>query len=588
MDAGDSIPEWFYALKSLTLLTIPTIRAVHTDRLLAPVRGSPLPARVEWCVLSVLRSGEHGNMNTRVPLFTAPLSLVVAAFTLGVLPHVRGEAVVRPVATTTAGQVRGFLDQGVAVFKGIPYGADTATTRFLPPRPVEPWQGVREATVFGPMAPQGSSSGGEPGRVSEDCLKLNVWTPAVRDGAKRPVLVYFHGGAYNNGSVTEDLYDGVRLCRKGDVVVVTVNHRLNGFGFLFLGDVVGPKYRESGNAGMLDLVLALRWVRDNAAEFGGDPGCVTIFGQSGGGAKCATLMAMPAAKGLFHRVWTMSGQQLTGRTREHANADARRVLDSLGLSPERIDEINRVPMEKLQAAMRGVPWTPVMDGVVLPRDPFAPDASPLSKDIPMVLGNTRDETRNLIGGGNPALFSLSWEALPAAIGTHVKAFIGDLPPARIVEAYRGWYPEYTAADVFFAATTAARSWKGMVLESERRAQQGGPTWIYHVEWPSPLDGGKWRAPHMIDIPLVFDNIAQSRYTSVAPELAQPVADAMSTALLAFARNGTPNAEGLPEWPRFELQRRSTMLFNQHTRVESDPRGNERKLFAPIEYIQPGT
>ncbi len=498
-----------------------------------------------------------------------------------------------PVATTTAGKIRGYGDHGIAVFKGIPYGGDTSKRRFQPPVPPEPWSGIRDAVAFGPIAPQPTARTGltttpEQAVVSEDCLRLNVWTPALRDGKKRPVLVYFHGGAYNGGSVNEELYDGVRLCRKGDVVVVTVNHRLNGFGFLYLAEIGGAKYAESGNAGMLDLVLALRWVHDNIAEFGGDAGCVTIFGQSGGGAKCATLMAMPAARGLFHRVWTMSGQQLTGRTREHATADAKRVLEKLGVTAEHLEELDRVPLDQLMPAIRGGTWTPVVDGVALPRDPFSPDASPLSKDVPMVLGNTRDETRNLIGGGNAGLFMLTWENLPEALVTHVKPFIGTLSPPAIVATYRELYPAYSPSDVFFAATTAARSWKGMVLETERRATQGGPTWAYYVNWPSPLDGGKWRAPHMIDIPLVFDNIAQSRYTAAAPAEAQRLADAMSAALIAFAGTGNPNTPEVPTWPRFTLDDRPTMIFDLPPHVEKDPRGAERKLFAPVPYVQPGT
>ena len=489
-----------------------------------------------------------------------------------------------PVATTTKGKVRGYVDQGINAFKGIPYGVDTAKRRFQPPESPAAWDGVRDAVAFGPMAPQGS-------RVvegsSEDCLYLNVWTPALQDRHKRPVLVYFHGGAYNNGSVNSDLYDGVHLCQRGDVVVVTVNHRLNIFGYLYLAELGGPEFRDSGNVGQLDLILALKWVRDNITNFGGDPGCVTIFGQSGGGAKCATLMAMPAARGLFHRVWTMSGQQVTGRTREHATGDAKSVLTALGLTPERVNELKTLPMERIASAAGRGNWTPVVDGVALPRDPFAPDATPLGAGIPMVLGNTHDETRNLIGGANPALFELSWEALPAAITQSVKQFIGELTPANIVATYRELYPNYSPSDVFFAATTAARSWKGMVQESERRAKQGGPTWVYYVNWASPADAGKWKAPHMVDIPLVFNNPEQSNYTQGAVGV-YALAEDVSDALIAFARAGDPNTKKLPAWPRFKLEQRATMIFDTLPRVENDPRGAERKLFAPATYIQPGT
>jgi len=372
-------------------------------------------------------------------------------------------------------------------------------------------------------------------------------------------------------------------------VVVTVNHRLNGFGYLSLAELGGPEYADSGNAGMLDLVLALRWVHDNIATFGGDPGCVTIFGQSGGGAKCATLTAMPAARGLFHRVWTMSGQQLTGRTREHATETARAVLAKLGLTPDRIADLNTLPLARLREALRGGSWTPVVDGRALPRDPFAPEAAPLSADLPMVLGNTHDETTYLIGRNDPETFALTWATLPAKIEQHAKSFIGRLPPGEIIDRYRHLHPEDSPSDVFFAATTAARSWKSMILEAEARARQpGARTWTYYLNWGSPVDGGKWRSPHTLDIPLVFDNVAEDRLTAGAGAAAQQLADRMSEALLAFARTGNPNTPQLPSWPQFELEGRPAMIFDLPPRVENDPRGAERELFAPAPYVQPGT
>jgi para-nitrobenzyl esterase len=510
------------------------------------------------------------------PLLTLALLVASAEIRAGELDPI--------IATTSAGKVRGYIDRGVMAFKGIPYGGDTGKRRFEAPAPPEPWQGVRDALEWSAMAPQGRETSAA---VSEDCLRLNVWTRGLRDHKKRPVLVYFHGGAYSNGSVTSPLYDGVRLALRGDVVVVTVNHRLNIFGYLYLAQFGRPEFADSGNAGQLDLVLALKWVRDNIAEFGGDPANVTIFGQSGGGAKCATLMAMPSARGLFHRVWTMSGQQLTGRTQEHAMEDAQKVLSALGLTRETVAQIKTLPMERIIAVAALGNWNPVVDGSALPRDPFSPDASPLSKRIPMVLGNTRDETRNLIGGNNEALFRLTWEALPKAIADNVKQYIGDLTPEAIVAEYRKLYPAYSASDIFFAVTTAARSWRSMAIESDRRAEQGGPTWTYHVDWPSPRDGGKWKAPHTIDIPLVFDNVRESPYTTEAPD-AQRLADYMSSALLSFARTGNPNTKHLPSWPRFELKKRTTMIFDLPPRAAHDPRGAERKLFAKVLFVQAGT
>ena len=501
-----------------------------------------------------------------------------------------------PVAATTYGKVRGYTDNDINVFKGIPYGDNTAKRRFQPPVPPVPWSGIKDATEFGPIAPQGPIGKSnfypvpeEGTKMSEDCLHLNVWTPGLRDGKKRPVMVWFHGGGYNSWSCNIDLYDGVNLCRKGDVVVVTVNHRLNGFGFLYLAELGGKEFAESGNAGMLDLVLALKWVKENIAEFGGDPDNVTIFGESGGGAKCATLMAMPSARGLFNKVITESGQQLTGRTREHATETARKILKALNISPGNIDKIKTVPMDKLIKAIRGNSFAPVTDGVVLPRDPFSPDASPLSAGIPMIMGNNHDETTFLIGGRDTSAFHLTWDQLPAKIVEHVKQFIGNLDPEMIIKDYRKWYPHYSPSDVFFAVTTASRSWKGMVIESELRAKQNGaPTYVFQLNWRSPVDGGKWKASHTMDVPLVFDNIRYGKTMTGAGPGAQKMADIMSESWIAFARTGNPDTPHIPHWPRFDLKNRATMVFDLPSKVEDDPRGNERKLFAPVLYIQPGT
>ena len=493
-----------------------------------------------------------------------------------------------PIATTTAGRIRGLSDGDIKIFKGVRYGADTAARRFQPPLPPSPWSGVRDAVQFGPIAPQ---TGLRDRPQSEDCLHLNVWTPGLRDRGRRPVLVWFHPGGYSGGTSNEIEADGARLSRQGNVVVVTVNHRLNVFGHLFLGEIGGEAFADSGNVGVLDLILALKWVRDNVEEFGGDPRNVTIFGQSGGGAKCATLMAMPDAAGLFHRVLTMSGQQITASRVATATRHAEQLLAALSLSRDRVHLLQSAPMSQLVEASRKPAYMgPVKDGRSLPRDPFDPDAPPLSAAIPMILGNTAGETRTLIGRGDLTIFSLTWDTLPAKLEAH-SPFMGDLDRREVIAEYRRWYPDYSPADVFFASTTASRSWRGQVIEAERRAAQAGAaahTWVFQFDWRTPIEGGGWGAHHGLDVPFVFDNV------SLAPEKvgiggdAAPLAAQMSAMCVAFARTGRPDSPGLPSWPAYDLTRRATMVFDRTTRVVDDPRGQERRLFAPVPYVQPGT
>ncbi|GAB3511401.1 carboxylesterase/lipase family protein [Pseudoxanthomonas daejeonensis] len=500
------------------------------------------------------------------------------------------------VAATRAGRVRGAREQGLHVFRGIRYGADTSTTRFQAPRAPHAWNGVATALAFGGSAPQRGNDG--PG--SEDCLFLNVWTPALRDGGKRPVLFYIHGGGYDTGSGSNPLYDGTRLCQRGDVVVVTVNHRLNAFGYLHLGQVAGSGLGASGNAGQLDLVLALQWVRDNIAGFGGDPANVTVFGQSGGGAKIATLMAMPAARGLFHRAWTMSGQQVTAAGPRAATQRAQLFIATLGLDPAAPDAIARLralpAAQLLEATMvrdfsrvedTRLYFGPVMDGEVVPRHPFWPDAPAQSMAIPMVIGNTRDETRAFLGN-DAKNFALAWDELPARLER--QQFV-DIRSDLVVEEYRRLYPQYTPSEVFFAATTAGRSWRGAVEELEARARQpagAAPTWAYQLDWGSPLDEGKFRAFHTLDIPLVFDNVRQPGSRTGDGADAQALADRMSDALLALARHGDPNHAGLARWEPYTMARRQTLLFDVPATLADDPRGGERRFWQQAPFVQRGT
>jgi para-nitrobenzyl esterase len=525
-------------------------------------------------------------------------------------------------AKTTAGRIQGrIVDSGILCFKGVPYGMDTAQTRFAPPKPPAPWTGIRNAFEWGPKAPQvmgarprdaaaAAATAAQPGfhlppdegPESEDCLHLNIWTPALRDGKKRPVMFYIHGGAYSNGTVNAQLYDGTRLTHRGDVVVVTVNHRLNAFGYLYLAELA-PGFEDSGNAGQLDLILALQWVRNNIAEFGGDPSNVLIFGQSGGGAKCATLMAQPPAHGLFHRVITMSGQQITGARPAHATERARGFLKALNLDTAtpiaRAHALRTLSMEILQQATRaGGYYGPVTDGRSLPHDPFDPTDPALSVAIPMMLGNVHDETRGLIGSGQPALFHLTWDTLPAALeknAPYLKSDTLSLDVKDVIAKYREWHPEYSASDVFFGVTTDSRSWRGQVIEADRRAADPAAqshTWVYQLNWKSPIEGGMFGAPHTLDIPLGLDNIALSPgMVGSSPEektRAQKMADIVSETYIAFARNGNPDNPHAPHWPAYDLTRRATMIFDLPSRIEDDPRGRERRYLGQVPYVQPGT
>jgi para-nitrobenzyl esterase len=444
---------------------------------------------------------------------------------------------------------------GVEPFLGIRYGR---AERFRAPRPAsDPPLGA-----YGPSSPQQGQAG------SEDCLFLNVWTPA-RDARRRPVMLYFHGGAYSSGSTNSPLLDGRHLAARGDVVVVTVGHRLNVFGYLYLARL-DPRFPDGGNAGQLDLILALQWVRDNIVAFGGDPGKVTVFGQSGGGAKIATLMGMPAARGLFHRAATMSGQQVTASGPLHATERARVFMAAVGART--VDDLLAMPAARLIEGLGatdpylggGVYMGPVLDMKWLLRHPFWPDANPQGNAIPMMLGNTHDETRAFYRPGHPKIAGLTWDNIAERIGPELRI---DALPEWVVAEYRRMFPAYGPEEIFYAATTAARSWRGQVIEAEARAQAGVPAYVYQLDEPSP-------APHGSDIPLVFGTYADPR--------ARPLSEAMMSAFLRFARTGDPG------WPAYTLPARRTMIFGQSPHVVSDPRRAERELFARIPYIQPGT
>ncbi len=434
--------------------------------------------------------------------------------------------------------------------------------RFCAPVPVVSNKPMAEQeTAFGPACPQ-------PGKAyqpqSEDCLFLNLWVPANVQAARLPVMVYFHGGAYSAGSVTDPLNDGAALAARGDVVVVTVNHRLNALGYLYMPDV----FPDSGNAGQLDLIAALEWVKRNIAAFGGDPDNVTLFGQSGGGAKIATLMAMPAARGLFHKAITMSGQQVTASGSINARRRAEAFLARLDSDPA------GAPVEALVAALDAtdpvlggrVYFGPVVDMRHLHRHPFWPDAPEQSAHIPMLLGNTVAETRAFYPPEGRVLKGLTFDNLAERIAPEMRV---DLEPAWVVEQFRARYPDAAPETLFHRIVTPARSWRGQVEEAEARARQGkGNTFVYQLDFED--------AQHTDDIGFAFGTVPNSTPAQAA------MSATMMDAFVRFARTGDPG------WPAYDRETRRTMIFDRDSRVVSDPRRWERELFARVPYVQPGT
>jgi para-nitrobenzyl esterase len=485
-----------------------------------------------------------------------------------------------PVVATRSGRIRGTREGGLQVFRGVRYGQDTALHRFRAPIAPEPWRDIVPATTFAPSCPQKAKQQA----TSEDCLFLNIWTPGTERQAKRPVLLYIHGGAYSNGSVVDPLNDGRHLAAR-DMVVVTVNHRLNALGYLYLAGL-DPRFADSGNVGQLDLMLALCWVRDNIAAFGGDPANILVFGQSGGGAKIATMMAMPAAKGLFQRAITMSGQQVTASGPINAARRTAAYLAKLGVSPTDLEPLLTMPVAQLIEGLDavdpilggGVYMGPVLDMRWLERHPFWPDAPPQSHGIPMMLGNTRDETRAFIDPDGPLIQGLDWSNLPGRMAGQLRI---DLPPEWIVAQYRAHHPDWSAERIFYAATTAGRSWPGQVIEAEARARADAPTWVYQVDFQSPTQPERG-APHTMDIALAFGTLdAPGSFTGTGAG-ARTASEAMMTRFLTFARQGNPG------WPQYRLDRRATMIFDIESGVVDDPRGWERAMFATVPYIQPGS
>lgn len=503
-----------------------------------------------------------------------------------------------PIVETTAGKIRGATEDKVSAFRGVPYGASTAGAgRFMPPEKPRPWAGVKDTVELGHRCPQGASAlipevaavdVNEP--AGEDCLVLNVWTPSATSGHKRPVMVWLHGGGFTSGSGGFKIYDGVNLAGKHDVVVVTVNHRLNAFGFLYLADLGGAQYANSTNVGMLDIVAALQWVRDNISNFGGDSGNVTIFGQSGGGAKVSTLLAMPAAKGLFHRAVIESGASLRGIPRDAANKSTEAFLAKVGLKPNQVDELRSLSVERLTqvlagggpAGAPGLRFGPVVDAGTLPANPFDPTAPEISANVPLLIGTTQTEVTFFAGQQLDPIDE-------AAMRDRVKQTFhaSDADRDKIVAAYKKIDPGISNIDLYLESASDSFTWTNSVIAAERKAALAkAPAYMYYFKWRSPVRDGKLKAMHCMEIPFVFDNPDAGKPMTGSGEDRYALAAKISGAWVAFARTGNPSQKGLA-WPAYSATQRATMILDNKCGVVDDPRKEVRLALSSLPPQQAG-
>ena len=493
-----------------------------------------------------------------------------------------GESKLFYTVETNSGKVQGIVTAGIKEFKGIPYGAPTGgKNRFMPPKKPAPWTGVRECFGHGQCSPQTPSNlrseygmmiqwDQQSGGMGEDCLVLNVWTPGVNDGQKRAVLVSFHGGGFATGSGNAPGFDGAQLALFGDVVVVTVNHRLASFGYTHLADLgAPPEFAYAGVAGIMDLVASLQWVKDNIENFGGDPNRVMIFGQSGGGAKTSTILATPSAKGLFHRAAVQSGSSLRFTTRETATKAAEQLLTKLGIGKNNIADIQKISWQQLLEAQTGiVGFAPVLDGTILPHHPFDPVAPPESTDVPVIISTTLEDAALSLTN-----FNLDEAGLKVLLNQRYTGKADD-----ILALYRQRYPHKSPFLIQAQVFTDAGFRRSAITQAERKAALGkAPPYMYLWNWVSPGFNSKFGAVHGTDVSASFHNVRDNIVGVGAPE-GKVMCDRLASAWVAFAKTGDPNNPQIPRWPAYDASTRATMIFDTDTRVENDPRTEIRKFW----------
>lgn len=500
------------------------------------------------------------------------------------------------VTSTGSGKVKGYVHNGIFTFKGIPYAT---ADRFMAPQKPKSWEGVRSSMTYGPVCPTDPTTtvndafefafDHDLGYSNEHCQTVNVWTQKLNDGKKRPVMVWLHGGGFSAGSSIElPSYDGESLARKGDVVLVSVNHRLNVLGFLDLS-AYGDKYKSSANAGLLDLVAALQWVKENIANFGGDPDNVTIFGQSGGGGKVTSLMNSPMAKGLFQKAIVESGSYITNFTeRSISQRVGAAMLEELHLQASQVDSLQKISYDELNAAskkalrkvsadlkkegkMANAGWNGVIDGEFLVNQPTDAAALELSKNIPLLVGTTKNEfTAFAMAFQKPQTLEEVKAGLQKKYGDQTDAYM-----AAVKKAYPATSQPYQYVDIDLNFRPLA------VKQADLKSGVSGaaPVYMYLFTWQSPVNGGIYKAMHCMDIAFEFNNIARCQQMTGGGKDAYALADKMSSAWINFAKTGNPNAPGLPKWPAYTAANGSTMLFDVQSEVREHPDGDLLKIAA---------